>query len=289
MKRTSALDLMRRNYNIQVEAEKLKQFFFEVPMFKRSNFLSSSNETFTYSAFFDDLILPDWKFCQTFVTTKEMFLQNDLYIDFSKKYTDEQLINFIEIMVNILNVKFNREFISRNYNLVVVENNYKLIIKILNAMIKNLGLDEKKDPEGWIVLIPKNETLDLVIDGFKPVTQWEIISYLKIKSGDLEAKRKQLAHLATELYIEQDSKEKGYLPFETIMNECTLILNNLHIRHNNETGKWENDVLKNIDNNDAIEFCDILYNKMMQIVLMRKDLKNQSKIDNLSKSLKGRK
>lgn len=147
---------------------------------------------------------------------------------------------------------------------------------------------KKKDPDGWYVLIPKNEVLDKAIEDFSPAVQWEVVSYLKIKNDDLESKRKQLAHLATELYIEKDSTEKGYAPFDTIMNECTLILNNLHIRHNNETGKWENDVIKNINNSEAVEYCDMLYNKMLQIILIRKDLKRQSKIDSLSKSLKNK-
>ena len=70
------------------------------------------------------------------------------------------------------------------------------------------------------------------------------------------------------------------------MDECTLILNNLHIRHNNETGKWENEIAKNMNTKEALEYCDLLYNKILQVVLMRKELKNQPKIDKLSKSLK---
>ena len=71
-----------------------------------------------------------------------------------------------------------------------------------------------------------------------------------------------------------------------VMDECTLILNNLHIRHNNETGKWENEIAKNMNTKEALEYCDLLYNKILQVVLMRKELKNQPKIDKLSKSLK---
>ncbi len=287
MTKISALDLMKKNYNVQLEAEKLKQFFFEAPMFRRAN-LFTTNETFTYSSVFDELMLRNWKFRQTYITTKEMFTQNDLYLDFSKKYTNEQLINFLELINNILYVKPNYELIRMRYDLIVIENNYKLMLEILAALIINLGLDEKKDPDGWYVLIPKNEVLDKAIEDFSPAVQWEIVSYLKIKNDDLESKRKQLAHLATELYIEKDSTEKGYRPFDTIMNECTLILNNLHIRHNNETGKWENDVIKNINNSEAVEYCDMLYNKMLQIILIRKDLKRQSKIDSLSKSLKNK-
>lgn len=144
MTKISALDLMKKNYNVQLEAEKLKQLFFEAPMFRRA--LYTRNETFTYSSVFDELMLRNWKFRQTYITTKEMFKQNDLYLDFSKKYTNEQLINFLELINNILYVKPNYELLRMRYDLIVIENNYKLMLEILAVLIINLGLDEKKRP-----------------------------------------------------------------------------------------------------------------------------------------------
>ena len=284
MARISVLELMKKNYNVQYEVEKLKRFFLEEPMFIRSNLVGS--ESFSYSTIFDEFMLSDWKFRQTYTCIEELFKFNNLYMDFTEKYTNGQLIDFIELIDNILHVEPNFEMLSLQYGLDLVNKNYKLMLEVLTTLLQQLGLDEKESPEGWLILIPKNEALDSVVEDLKPAVQWEIISYLKIKSDDLETKRKQLAHLATELYMEKDSKEKGYQPFDIIMNECTLILNNLHIRHNNETGKWENNIIKSINTKDAVEYCDILYNKMLQIVLMRKDLNKQEMVERLSKSLK---
>lgn len=285
MPRISTLDLMRKNYNVSIEATKLKDLFFESKMFQESSGFSFTN-SYTYAEIFDRLLLRRWKFRQTYINCKDILIHNKLDIDFSKKYSSEELVNFIEIMNNLLYFKPDFEKLKRERNIYLIYDRYTLMIEVLNSLIEHLGLVERKSHEGWYVLVPKNETLDKAVEGFKPVVQWEIISYLKIKSSDLEEKRKHLAYLATELYIEKDENEKGYKPFETIINECTLILNNLHIRHNNETGKWENTVVKSINKKEALEYCEILYNKMLQVVLMRKDLKNQNKIEELSKNLK---
>lgn len=292
MGRTSVLDFMRNNYNIRQEVEKLKRYFFEIPMFNKTGYVLKQptwyvNKTkFTYCEVFDNLIFRNWKFCQTYLTLKEMFTQNNLFLDISKECTDEQIINFIELIENILSVTLNYDVLKRYHGLVILGEDYNFMLKILKELISHLNLDKKKGPEGWIVLIPKDEILDKVIENFSADIQWEIVSYLRIKVDDIEAKRKQLAYLATLLYIESDTKESAYQPFKTIMSECTLILNNLNIRHNNETGKWENNVVKNINKTDAVEYCDLLYDKMMQIVLMRKNLNKQEKINNLSKLLK---
>lgn len=283
----SVLEIMKKNYNSALEASRLKELFFDVPMFQKSVMFTNVQE-FTYANIFDGLYLRQWKFRQTYFSTKDLLIQNNLDVDFRKKHTNEQLINFIETINNLLYVKPNFPELQHQNGLYVIKDRYILMIEVLNNLIRNLGLIEKQTSEGWITLIPQNEALDKVIENFKPSVQWEIISYLKIKSDDLEAKRKQLAYLATELYIEKDKEEQGYKPFDIIINECTLILNNLHIRHNNETGKWENDVIKNINIKQALEYCDLLYNKMLQVVLMRKDFKNQNLIDKLSKTLKNK-
>lgn len=287
MSKLSVLELMKKNYNASLEAIKLKQLFFDVPMFQKTIMFANTQE-FTYAIIFDNLLLRQWKFRQTYISTKDILIQNHLDVDFAKKYTNEQLVDFIELIDNLLYYKPNFSELQHSQSLYLIKDRYTLMLEVLEGLIKNLGLEEKKSPDGWIALIPRNETLDKVIEDFKPAVQWEIISYLKIKQDDLEAKRKHLAYLATELYIEKDKNEQGYKPFEIIINECTLILNNLHIRHNNETGKWENDIVKNINMKEALEYCDLLYNKMLQVVLMRKDLKDQSKIDKLSYSLKNK-
>ena len=91
-------------------------------------------------------------------------------------------------------------------------------------------------------------------------------------SEKLAEKRKSLAYFATEMYIEQDKNEENEI-IKNILHEATNILNNVHIRHNNIIGKWECDALKQITEEEAIELCDLLFNKILIIDILRKQKK----------------
>lgn len=60
---------------------------------------------------------------------------------------------------------------------------------------------------------------------------------------------------------------------KTIIEKAGNILNNLHIRHNNKTGKWENEVLKDVSSEEANMLCDMVFNEMLTIVLLREHKK----------------
>ena len=85
MSKLSVLDLMKKNYNTNYEIKKLKELFFDVDMFQQIIGFSVT-KTFTYAQIFDGLYLRDWPHRQTYASTKELLIQNDLDIDFSKKW-----------------------------------------------------------------------------------------------------------------------------------------------------------------------------------------------------------
>lgn len=280
----NTFNILKKHYSFEIETEKLVQLFFKVKMFQEMSMFGVVKE-FTFSEIFNSFYLRKWEFRRTFVSIEEMMASAGISLDNKKKITDNQLISFLEILKNILSDQIDFSYlVSRSIYL--NKDIYHFMIEILNTLIENMELTEQKDNHGWINLIPKNETLARVIEDFKQPIQWEIISYLKIKKDDLNAKRKQLAYLATELNIEKNKDENQYIPFMTTMNECCFILNNLHIRHNKEMGKWESEVVKEMDKQEMLKYCDFLYDKMLIIVLMRKHLADQIKLNELKLKLK---
>ena len=280
----NTFNILKKHYSFEIETEKLVQLFFKVKMFQEMSMFGVVKE-FTFSEIFNSFYLRKWEFRRTFVSIEEMMASAGISLDNKKKMTDNQLISFLEILKNILSDQIDFSYlVSRSIYL--NKDIYHFMIEILNTLIENMELTEQKDNHGWINLIPKNETLARVIEDFKQPIQWEIISYLKIKKDDLNAKRKQLAYLATELNIEKNKDENQYIPFMTTMNECCFILNNLHIRHNKEMGKWESEVVKEMDKQEMLKYCDFLYDKMLIIVLMRKHLADQIKLNELKLKLK---
>lgn len=280
----NTFDILKKHYNVEVETEKLMQLFFKVKMFQETAMFSVVRE-FTFSEVFNSFYLRKWEFRRTFLTIEEMIESAGIPLDGKKKLSNDQLLSFLEIMKNVVSTQFDFSYLTR-YSIVLNKDIYVFMIEVLNDLIDNMELTEQKDIEGWINLVPKNETLERVVEDYKMPLQWEIISYLKIKKDDINAKRKQLAYLATELNIEKNKDENQYMPYTTTMDECCFILNNLQIRHNKEIGKWESEVVKEMDKQEMLNYCDFLYDKMLIIVLMRKHLTEQIKLKELRSKLK---
>lgn len=139
--------------------------------------------------------------------------------------------------------------------------------KLISTLEKRLGLT-KREYKDKVILYPKNAPLEKVVNLSEDEdVQWELIRYVR-EDLSLSEKRKSLAYLATNLYIEEDSKETDE-HIRELIKKAGNILNNLHIRHNNKTGKWENQVVKDLNEADAISLCDMVYNEMLTIVLLR--------------------
>lgn len=138
----------------------------------------------------------------------------------------------------------------------------------MSTLEKKMGLT-KRVYKDKIVLYPKNAPLEKVVEicNDEEEVQWELIRYVR-EDLSLSEKRKSLAYLATNLYIERDNSEKNE-HIKSLIENAENLLNNLHIRHNNKTGKWESQAFKDLDEKDAITLCDMVYNEMLTIVLLR--------------------
>ena len=169
--------------------------------------------------------------------------------NFLKLYFDNE-----ETLRQIYSIKFYAELESVFYDLII-------------TLEKRMGLTTREYKDK-IILYPKNAPLEKVVDLIEDEdVQWELIRYVR-EDLSLTEKRKSLAYLATNLYIEEDKTEQDEY-IKELIKKAGNILNNLHIRHNNKTGKWENKALKDLDKNDAIALCDMVYNEMLTIVLLR--------------------
>ena len=134
-----------------------------------------------------------------------------------------------------------------------------------------MGLSRRKYRDR-VILYPKNAPLEGVLNVLEDEdVQWELIRYAR-EDMTLTEKRKSLAYLATNLYIEDDKNEINPT-IKTLISKAGNILNNLHIRHNNKTGKWENEALKDVSKKEALMLCDMVFNEMLTIVLLREHKK----------------
>lgn len=262
MARKNIFQLVEESYNIQDEISKINQLFNEEEYFEKGY------TSYTLQQLLDEYLFSDWKYRGTCLTTDEYFSRANADISIFGSTNEDQIINHLEVLENFVKLySDNSDGLLCKYGIQYYSQFNTVFCALINTLEKRMGLTirEYKDR---IVLYPKNAPLEYVIDLCEDEdVQWELIRYVR-EDLSLTEKRKSLAYLATNLYIEEDKAEQDE-HIKELIKQAGNILNNLHIRHNNKTGKWENQVLKDLDETDAISLCDMVYNEMLTIVLLR--------------------
>lgn len=262
MPRKNIFQLVEENYSIQEEIIKINQLFNE-----HIYFCEEYNE-YTLKEIIEEFLFFDWKHSGTCISIEEYFSRANATLSFVKPIAEDCIINNLEVMENFIKLYLdNSDNLYIQHNIKYYKDFDSVFCKLVNTLEKRMGLSSRKYKDS-IVLYPKNAPLEKVIDlcGDEDV-QWELIRYTR-ESLSLTEKRKSIAYLATNLYIEEDANETDE-HIKSLIKKAGNILNNLHIRHNNKSGKWENKALEVLNRDDAISLCDMVYNEMLTIVLLR--------------------
>ena len=263
MARKNIFQLVEENYDIKSEIKKINKLFSTEYYFEENALTYHSLEKIIKEYLFDD-----WKYRGTCISIEEYFSRANATIPNINIITEEQIINNLEVMENFVKLYFdNSTNLFEEYKIKYYTGLETVFCELINTLEKRMGLTTREYKDR-VIIYPKNAPLEKVVDLCDDEdVQWELIRYVR-EDLSLSEKRKTLAYLATNLYIEEDSKEKGE-HIKELIKKAGNILNNLHIRHNNITGKWENEALKDLKKADAISLCDMVYNEMLTIVLLR--------------------
>lgn len=264
MARKNTFQLVEENYDIPSEIRKINDLFYT------KQYFSTPQGNRAFDKFLDKYLFSKWKYRDTCLAVDEYIQRAKADIPNNKHITltEEQVINNLEVMENFLKLFFdNADALYDDYGIEWYTDLETVFWHLIKIMEKRMGLTVREYKDR-IVLYLKNAPLEKVIDLCDDEdVQWELIRYVR-EDLTLNDKRKSLAYLATNLYIEKDDSETDE-HIKQLIRKAENILNNLHIRHNNKTGKWENNVLEGLDEKDAISLCDMVYNEMLTIVLLR--------------------
>ena len=272
MVRKNIFQLVEENYDIQSEVRKIYK------LYKEYYYFTSDDDDYSLEYLMRWRIFSNWRYRGTCIEIEEFFQRANADVPgiMSIRMPEESIINFLEIMENFVTLAYDYCETSKDdsdkedneeedvYYYSEFETEFYALIKELE---RHLGLTVRHYKDR-VLVYRKNAPLEKVIEICDDEDiQWELIRYVR-EDLSLSEKRKTLAYLATNLYIEEDKTENEE-PIRSIVKKANNILNNLHIRHNNKTGKWENQALKDITEKDAIALCDMVYNEMLTIVLLR--------------------
>ena len=262
MARKNIFQLVEETYDIQSEIRKINK------LFSNEYYFTDGFTYYTLQKLLKEWLFSDWKYRGTCITSDEYFERADARITTVKKATEEQVINNLEVMENFVKLYFdNSDDLCEKRNIKYYTTFETVFCNLINTLEKRMGLTTREYKDR-VIIYPKNAPLEKVIDLFDDEdVQWELIRYVR-EDLSLAEKRKSLAYLATNLGIEKDKAETNE-HIKSLIENAENILNNLHIRHNNKTGKWENQALKDLEKKEAIALCDMVYNEMLTIVLLR--------------------
>lgn len=287
MARKNIFQLVEENYDIESEILKINH------LFSNKYYFADKYEDYDYTLkkLIKEFLFNEWKYRGTCIDIDEYLMRTNAEIDERERIDEEHIVNNIEVMENFIKLYFdNGDSLYNRFHIQYYTEFETIFCELISAAEKRMGLT-RREYKDKVILYPKNAALEKVVDLCEDEdVQWELIKYMR-EDLSLTEKRKSLAFLATNLYIEDDSNEQDeHIKF--FIKKANNILNNLHIRHNNKTGKWENKALESIDEKDAILLCDMVYNEMLTIVLLREHKcfeKTYSKFNNKQKEAKAKK
>lgn len=273
MQRKNIFRLLDENYDIQSEIIKIND------LFENDMYFSNSFNSFSLKELVEEYLFDDWSLRDTCISIREFLKRANATISTKLQNSEEKIINNLEVLENFIKLyRNNAAGLGIKCGIKYHKSFDTVFCALIETLEKRMGFT-KRELDDRILLYPENAALEHVLDICEEVdVQWELIRYSR-ENMPLNEKRKSLAYLATNLYIEKDEKEQK-TNIGKYANKATNILNNLHIRHNNKTGKWENAVLGDTDESDAMKLCDYVFSLMLTIVLLREQ-KNYEEVYNI--------
>ncbi len=276
MKRKNIFDLVTENYDVQVEIKKIYKSFNESIYFclNESEDDNEKGIDLTFRQLVEQHIFNHWKYKDTCLSLDEFFERAGAKIEnFEEEVPTWKIINILEVIENFVKLYLDKQrFYLKHYHIFDFLEFDCEFCYMLDRLENHLCLT-RKEFQDRVIVYPKNTPLDQVVSILNDEdVQWEMLNYIR-EDKSLSGKRKSLAFLATNLYIEQDKNESNPILNE-IIGQATNVLNNLHIRHNNKSGKWEQtELLDSISEEEAVALCDFVFNQMLNIVLLRENKK----------------
>lgn len=262
MARKNIFQLVEENYDIQVEIQKIKD------QFQSRRYFQSGKNRWSLFHFVDEFFFLNWHLRGTCLDSYEFLERAEAEFEENTHVDEKTIVNFLEVVENFISICYaNKNWMLDNRIQFEKYDFEDVFVSLVDTIEKRMGLT-RRTYRDRVIVYPKNAPLEKVIDLFDDEdVQWELIRYVR-EDLSLAEKRKSLAYLATNLGIEKDKAETNE-HIKSLIENAENILNNLHIRHNNKTGKWENQALKDLEKKDAIALCDMVYNEMLTIVLLR--------------------
>lgn len=274
--RKSLFEILEDQYDFNKEFKKITNLF-------NSNMIYSIGYGYTIENAVNG-VFHEWAARGSCINCVDM--RKELEIDVIAKLENPSLDNMIlclEYYSNVLYVFLTKWFpqakeYNINNNLPILQKNIDLLIEHMNLTKQILAEEEK------VILLPNNPAATAVAETAPQNIAFSILKYNHASlKGQLEEKRKLLHSIANEYEALLDNPTTGFGEyFKTVRG----LLNNLNIRHNNKTGKNQNNLIKDMPPQQLEKNYDELYQLLLFCILTKDNIGRKKTADELLKNIK---
>lgn len=282
MTRKNIFEILNEKYDINREMVKISSLFEKIQI-QTTNPMTFQSGSHSIEQICDIYCFPRWKQRGSYLNCQEMRI--DLTLANEKELSESEIIKTLEYYVNILVLIEDRCHFHNNINFScpplfwMMQDNIDILLEHLNYK-KEIFCEEEK-----VILVPKNPAATAVAETTKNKDiAFAILKYNHASlKGDLESKKQLLLSIANEY---EPLLKKPIDGFKDYFSMATGLLNNLHLRHNNKSGKDKKQVIVDMSDTELEKWYDELYQLLLFCVLIKDNVKRKNEIDELLKKLK---
>lgn len=280
MARKSIFDIASESLNISNETNRIVKMFYE------EDTICINSTFYTIVEYVESHAFDDWDWRGHFIDVDDFLesIEYDNIVNRCQQNDTESFLTLIELVYNFWKLA-HRDLIAENSELkwggnfyhledVMNDNLQKYNYKAYNCDDRILVIEDKPEVTAVSEIVEQNLAIDVIRYNHRSLT------------GDLEAKKKILIALGTEL--EPRRKELQTLN-KQLSEDIFFMLNNINIRHNNRNKKDKNykEHVAKMRKDRLEKWYDELYQMMLLAILLLDNVDRSSKVAELKSKITG--
>ena len=247
----------------------------------------------TVIEFIDDYCFYDWKNRHSYLNISDMADDLDIELDeddISENLEVIDILKYLEFARNLIMLCDTKLFIDNEKDsadkykytyyqeYTVLKENVNIVLEHLNFSTKLLKKEEK------IILIEKNPSAMSVAEIVDEDTACKVIEYNHyLLKGDIDKKKEILLQLANKYEgIKSNIKSLN----SKLNDDIGFMLNNMHIRHNNKSGKSKKEYVSKMRKDTMEKWYDETYQMLLLAFLLNEQPSRSKKISQLKEKIK---
>lgn len=247
----------------------------------------------TIIEFVDDYCFYDWKNRYSYLDIEDMAKDLDIKLDEDKIPSNLEIIEilkYLEFARNLIMLCDTKLFIdnekdSDNKYKYTYYQEYTILKENINIVLEHLNFSTKLlKKEERIILIEKNPSAMSVAEIVDEDTACKVIEYNHyLLKGDIDKKKEILLQLANKYEgIKSNIKNLN----SKLDDDIGFMLNNIHIRHNNKSGKSKKEYVSKMRKDTIEKWYDETYQMLLLAFLLNEQPSRSKKISQLKEKIK---